>query len=178
VFDRPLLFEAGREPPVVIAPGSFRFEEERSVTPTLEDELHDDTLQLEHENMIDYGDENFQLYACDEEFEFGDYDYDTTFVGDQENSSLYRAYDVFIHKDPAPLSRTQLYVLYDFYVDLDEAPVLVPSKFAVVTILMVLKTDIATVQRWCSPCFDLFIMPFKFLAFRIYTSRLESYYCW
>ena len=142
IYDMPLVFEAGNDPPVVYPPGTFRCEDdcECDETPALFDEP-DDAFPLGEETIQDFGNDSFQIYDPSNDYGEDIDELERTLLFSAEsndNSPLYRAYDVFIHKDSNPAASTQFYVLHDFEFNSDDNIEIIPSRFAVVSILMVI----------------------------------------
>lgn len=143
IYDLPLVFQAGDDEPVIFPHGTFGKDVELvecDVTPPSEEELYD-TYQAE-ETVNGYGNDSFQIYDPSNDFEDGWPDASLAFDRlDEENTSFYRAYDVFIYKDPEHTAKTQFYILRDFEYDSHDNIVILPTTFAVVSLLMVMLSD-------------------------------------
>lgn len=149
VFDMPLVFEAGDDPPIVLPPGTFRCEEDLvcDETPFPFDDGHDDLIMHE-DTLQDYDDQDHAIHDPFFDYDVGLDEFERTIICSAEcndNSSLYRAYDVFIYKDADPRAKTQFYVLHDFKVNSEDQIERVPSRFAVVSILMVFSLNLVAI---------------------------------
>jgi hypothetical protein len=156
IYDIPLEFQTGNEPPVVLPPGALRpGNAECDVTPADNDGSYVAYDDYQAEETMNYGDEFNPNYDPQDDFPVDDAEWDTTLVygqNDEGNTHLYRPYDVFIFKDTDPRASRQIYVLLDFVIDPNDNIVPIPSRFAVVTVFMVLYTYVAQNARLYCPC--------------------------
>jgi hypothetical protein len=133
IFQERLIFQAGSEDPVVYPPGYFGDGMESQATPPpeeLDDGIPDD-YEVGRLEEIGPEEEHHPVF-------YDDYDFDIGPEPETSNHSLYRLYDVFIYKDPNPLSSQQLYVMHDFKYGPNDCIVVIPNRYAVVALLNVI----------------------------------------
>ena len=157
VYQEPLLFRVAGEGAVLYPAGHFGNGENQESPATLDgnEDIYDG-----NEDM--YGEQELEPEAFEMSSDFNP-DYDDTWLNSielpeldptilEDNSRLYRVYDVFIRTPPDPRASTQFYVMLDFRFG-DNGEIMVDhSKFAVVALINISFEDGYAPVSTCTCC--------------------------
>jgi hypothetical protein len=145
VFMETLLFRVCGEEPILYPPGHFgtgltephsspgpeSFESIDSTTLIMEEEPHDFPPCSAYEDQPGFQDDYDDFPPHDESPQ-----------GNNDNTRIYRVYDVFLHTAVDPRASRQFYVLQDFQYGPGNEILVDHSKFVVVSLLNVLETNL------------------------------------
>jgi hypothetical protein len=139
IFKERFVIKVGGEEPVVYPPGHLLAAMESLAPPS--PELEEEVVEIEQQAYDDYNIGRLEENGPEEDtFPAGydEADWDVAPEPDVSNHTIYRLYDVFIHKSTEPYSSQQLYVMHDFQSGPQDEITIVPNRFAVVAILNVI----------------------------------------
>ena len=133
-----MIFKVASKQPVVYPPGYFGDGMESHIPSS--PEMDKEELEYQEQTYDDFNIGRFEENGPEEDTFPGNYDegdFDIPPEPEVSNHTLYRLYDVFIHKSAEPFASQQLYLMHDFQYGSNEEILVVPNRFAVVAILNV-----------------------------------------
>ena len=148
VFMESLLFQVAGEEPILYPPGYFGTGNQECPA-TLDDDaglLH--SLNEEEELYESF---NTTETIWEDNWSIGA-DFDIPGGQEEDNTKLYRVYDVFIRTPPDPKASKQFYVMQDFAFGTDQEIVVDHSRFAVVALLNIGFENGCAPVATCSLC--------------------------